>query len=46
MEEVFKDEPDMPKEFWHVHNRQKEELEVLKAETGKSVLPPSYFITR
>ncbi len=46
MEEVFRDEPNMPEEFWHIHNRQKDELEALKAETGKSVLPPNYFLTR
>jgi phosphoenolpyruvate carboxykinase (GTP) len=43
MEEIFGKEPDMPKEFWQVHNRQKRELQELKEKTGESVVPPSYF---
>jgi len=44
MEEIYRPEPGMPPEFWEVLNRQKGELEALKAETGKSVLPPGYFL--
>jgi len=44
MEEIFRDEPDMPPEFWEVHNRVRDELEAIKTETGKSVLKPSQFL--
>ena len=44
MEEIFRDEPDVPPEFWEVHNRVRDELEAIKAETGKSVLKPSQFL--
>jgi len=44
MEEIYRPEPGMPPEFWEVLNRQKGELEALKAETGKSLLPPGYFL--
>jgi hypothetical protein len=43
MEEAFRAEPDMPAEFWEFLNRQKSELQALKAKTGSSVLPPSHF---
>ncbi len=43
MEEAFRAEPEMPGEFWEFLNRQKAELQALKAKTGNSVLPPSYF---
>jgi len=44
MEELFGPEPDMPEEFWQVLNQQRAELEAVKAETGRSVVPPSYFL--
>jgi len=44
MEEIYRDEPDMPEEFWEILNQQKASLSALKAETGKSVLPPSFFL--
>jgi phosphoenolpyruvate carboxykinase (GTP) len=44
MKDIFWDEPNMPEEFWLVYNKQKRELEELKVKTGKSVVPPSYFI--
>jgi phosphoenolpyruvate carboxykinase (GTP) len=44
MEDIFQEEPNMPEEFWKVLNRQKGELEALKEKTGRSVLPPSYFL--
>jgi len=43
MEETFRAEPEMPGEFWEFLNRQKAELQALKAKTGSSVLPPSHF---
>ena len=43
MEDIFREEPNMPEEFWRVHNRQKGELQELKTKTGMSVIPPSYF---
>ena len=43
MEEIFKPEPGMPKEFWEILSQQKADLEVLKAETGKAALAPEYF---
>ncbi len=46
MEEVFRPEPNMPDEFWQILRRQKADLEALNAETGESVLPPSYFLTK
>jgi phosphoenolpyruvate carboxykinase (GTP) len=44
IEEVFRGEPNMPREFWDILSQQKAELEVLKAETGKSALAPEYFL--
>jgi phosphoenolpyruvate carboxykinase (GTP) len=44
IEEIFRNEPDMPPEFWEVHNRVRDELGAIKAETGKSVLKPSEFL--
>jgi phosphoenolpyruvate carboxykinase (GTP) len=44
MEEIFKPEPDMPKEFWAILSQLRAELEVLKAETGKAALAPEYFV--
>jgi len=43
MEEFYKSEPGMPEEFWDIHNRLKAGLEALKAETGRSEVPPSFF---
>jgi len=44
MEEVFRDEPDMPGEFWEVLEAQKVELLTLKEKTGKTVLKPAFFL--
>ena len=44
MEEIYKPEPNMPVEFWEIHNKQKADLEAVKAETGRSVVPPSFFL--
>lgn len=44
MEEIFKPEPGMPKEFWEIQSQLRAELEVLKAETGKEALAPEYFL--
>ena len=44
MEEIFKPEPGMPKEFWAILSQLRAEIEVLKAETGKPALAPEYFL--
>ena len=44
MEELYKSEEGMPKEFWETLNQQKADVQALKAETGKSEVPPSFFI--
>ena len=44
MEGVFRDEPEMPEEFLGVLEAQKEELLNLKAQSGKTVLEPSFFL--
>jgi phosphoenolpyruvate carboxykinase (GTP) len=44
MEEIFKPEPDMPKEFWEILGQLRAELEVLKAETKMAALAPEYFL--
>jgi phosphoenolpyruvate carboxykinase (GTP) len=44
MEEVYRGEPDMPGEFWEILEAQKEELLNLKAQTGKTVLEPAFFL--
>jgi phosphoenolpyruvate carboxykinase (GTP) len=43
MEQIFGEEPDMPEEFWSVHNTQKRELMELRAKSGKAVVAPQYF---
>ena len=43
MEEIYKSEPDMPVAFWNIHKQVKVRLEDLRAKTGKSELPPSFF---
>ena len=43
MELVYKEEPDLPHEFWEVLNQQKRELQELKLRTGKASLPPIFF---
>jgi phosphoenolpyruvate carboxykinase (GTP) len=42
MEKLYKNEEEIPKSFWGVHDKIKNKLEKLK-ETG-AILPPSYFI--
>lgn len=44
MEEIYSPEPNMPGEFWKILNQQRADLMALKAETGKSVVPPSFFL--
>jgi phosphoenolpyruvate carboxykinase (GTP) len=44
MEQLYKDEPNMPREFWDVLNQQKRELQELKVRTGKDSLPPIVFV--
>ena len=44
MEEIYRPEPNMPEEFWKILNQQKADLKALKAKTGKSVVPPSFFL--
>jgi phosphoenolpyruvate carboxykinase (GTP) len=44
MEQLYRDEPNMPREFWDVLNQQKRELQELKVRTGKDSLPPIVFI--
>ena len=44
MEQLYKDEPNMPKEFWNVLNQQKRDLQELKMRTGKDALPPISFV--
>lgn len=41
MEALFKDEPDMPQEFWNELNRIRSELHTLKEKVGKNIIPPS-----
>ena len=44
MEVLFSREDDMPQEFWEVLRTQREALQKLKADTGRSVIDPSHFI--
>jgi phosphoenolpyruvate carboxykinase (GTP) len=44
MEQLYRDEPNMPREFWDVLNQQKRELQELKVRTGKDSLPPIAFV--
>jgi hypothetical protein len=44
MEQLYKDEPNMPKEFWNMLNQQKRDLQELKMRTGKDALPPTSFV--
>ena len=43
MEALFRDEEGIPDEFWEVHNSIKSELQKLRKESGKPVLPPTFF---
>ena len=43
MEDLYRDEKGIPKEFWEVLNTQKRELQELKLRTGKDALPPIFF---
>jgi phosphoenolpyruvate carboxykinase (GTP) len=43
MEEFFKSESGLPKEFWDVHNRLRDGVKALKDSSGRSELPPSFF---
>jgi phosphoenolpyruvate carboxykinase (GTP) len=45
MEEIYRTEPDMPEEFWSIFNKQKADLKALQAQTGKSSVPPSFFLS-
>jgi phosphoenolpyruvate carboxykinase (GTP) len=44
IEKLYKDESDIPKSFWDVHNRIKESL--MELERKSDVLTPSYFSSR
>jgi phosphoenolpyruvate carboxykinase (GTP) len=44
MEQIYKEEQNMPREFWEILNQQKRELQELKLRTGKAILPPISFI--
>jgi phosphoenolpyruvate carboxykinase (GTP) len=44
MEQLYKDEPNMPREFWDMLNQQKRENHELKIRTGKDALPPISFV--
>ncbi|OGD58120.1 phosphoenolpyruvate carboxykinase [Candidatus Bathyarchaeota archaeon RBG_13_52_12] len=44
MEQFYKDEPNMPREFWDILNQQKRELQELKIRTGKDAFPPISFV--
>ncbi|MCW3991453.1 MAG: phosphoenolpyruvate carboxykinase (GTP) [Candidatus Bathyarchaeota archaeon] len=44
MVEIYRDEPGMPGEFWEVLNQQKADIEAVRAETGKAMLPPSFWV--
>ena len=43
VEETFGSEPDIPRKFWAVHNQLKAGLVNVRAESGRSVVPPSFF---
>ncbi|KYH37814.1 MAG: Phosphoenolpyruvate carboxykinase [Candidatus Bathyarchaeota archaeon B23] len=43
IEEFYGAEPDMPEEFWRIHNQIKADLKALREESGRSMVPPSYF---
>ncbi len=43
IEEFYGSEPDMPEEFWRIHNQIKSDLKALREESGRSMVPPSYF---
>lgn len=40
MEELFRDEPQMPKEFWQVLSQQRNELITLREKIGKDIVSP------
>jgi len=44
MEQLYKEEPNMPREFWDVLSQQKRDLQELKVRTGKDSLPPIAFV--
>jgi phosphoenolpyruvate carboxykinase (GTP) len=44
MEQLYRDELNMPREFWDVLNQQKRDLQELKVRTGKDALPPISFV--
>ncbi len=41
MEKLYKDEPEMPEEFWNELKRIRSELTLLKEKKGKNIIPPS-----
>lgn len=43
MEQVYKDEPNVPESFWKNLNQQKTDLTALKAKTRRSEISPSFF---
>lgn len=40
MEEIFRDEPQMPKEFWQVLSQQRKEIIALREKTEKDIVSP------
>jgi phosphoenolpyruvate carboxykinase (GTP) len=44
MQLIFEAEKDIPKEFWKVHYKVKKGLDEIKENTGKSIIPPRYFL--
>jgi phosphoenolpyruvate carboxykinase (GTP) len=43
MEKLYGNEQEMPEEFWKVHYDIKRKLEKINNETGKNIIPPSFF---
>jgi phosphoenolpyruvate carboxykinase (GTP) len=44
MEQFYREEQNMPREFWDTLNQQKRELQELKVRTGRDSLPPISFL--
>jgi phosphoenolpyruvate carboxykinase (GTP) len=43
MEELYGKEEGIPESFWSVHNQIRKDLEKIIVETGKEIVPPSFF---
>jgi phosphoenolpyruvate carboxykinase (GTP) len=44
MQLIFKSEKDIPKELWRVHNKVKKEIDEVKENSKKAIIPPKYFL--